>query len=122
VDEEKIIEHIIEGINTLFPKKCTCCGKVFTDFMDFLENTDIPDHAHDENFMILHIPRQEAYEVLALRNCKCKSTIAIPCALDKEFKKDLIAYLENKAKQLGISPEKMAGLVRDKIIHKVLAK
>ncbi|ADR18339.1 hypothetical protein [Calditerrivibrio nitroreducens] len=114
MNENEIIEKVLKDIDKLFPKKCSCCGVVFENFLDFIEKTDIPVHAFDANFMVMHL--HNVYDILALRNCKCKTTIALPCAIDPEFKKEIVLFLENEAKKLNIPTEKMAGLLRDKII------
>lgn len=120
MNEIELIDKILEEVSKLFPKRCNCCGREFKDFVDFINNTEIPQHAHDENFMIMHL--HGIYDILALRNCKCNTTIALPCALDKEFKKQLVTILEQKAKELNISTEKMAGIMRDKIISRAISK
>ena len=122
LDDLTIIDQIIDDVNTLFPKKCPCCGREFLDFTDFINNTDIPEHVYKENFMILQMPKQNIYDILALRNCKCKSTMAIPCAIDQNFKKQLINLLDDKAQKLGISTEEMAGIMRDIVIKRALKR
>ncbi len=120
MNEIELIDKILDEVSKLFPKKCTCCGREYKNFIDFIDNTEIPQHAIDENFMIMHL--HGIYDVLALRNCKCNTTMALPCALEKDFKKQLVTILEQKARELNISPEKMAGIMRDKIIARAISK
>ncbi|MCX8084228.1 MAG: hypothetical protein N3C60_04835 [Calditerrivibrio sp.] len=120
MDDIAIIDRIIEEVNTIFPKKCPCCGKIFNDFRDFIMNTEIPNHVPDENFMVVHL--SDIYDVLAFRNCKCNTTMSIPCAIDKNFKKQLVEIIEERAQKLGIKPEKMAGIMRDLIIKRAKEK
>jgi len=114
-----VIEKIISDVNTLFPKKCPCCKREFKDFADFLKSTTIPPHAVNNNFMLLHNDR--GHEIIALRNCSCNTTLAIPCAMNEEFKKQLFHYIEDQANKLSISKEDVTCLMRDKIIKIALA-
>ncbi|MCA1927058.1 MAG: hypothetical protein LDL13_04720 [Calditerrivibrio sp.] len=118
MDENTLIEKIISEVDKLFPRKCSCCGKEFKSFAEFLELTTILQHAASDNFIILN--RNNFFDILALRNCECQSTIAIPCAVNDEFKKELVTLITEEAKRLNSTPKKIAGILRDKIVQRVL--
>lgn len=118
MNQNELIDRIISEVNTIFPRKCSYCGKEFKSFSEFLEFTDVIQYSSFENFIILN--RNNFFNILALRNCQCKSTMAIPCAVDSEFKKNLVTLITEEANRLNSTPEKIAGILRDKIIQKVL--
>lgn len=119
MNENEVVDRIISEVNTIFPRKCSCCGKEFKSFSEFLKLTDVIQHSSFENFIILN--RNSFFDILALRNCQCQSTISIPCAVDDEFKKKLVTMLSEEAIKLNTTPERIAGMLRDKIIQKVLS-
>lgn len=116
MNEKEIIDRICDEVSHLFPKACSC-GVVFANFSEFIDRTDVPFHAADCNFMIMDF--SDIYELLALRNCKrCHSTLALPCAVDQNFKKELVKFVEKIANDEGVSPQRAAGILRDKILKR----
>jgi len=112
------IEDVVTSASQQFPKRCTCCDVEFKSFAEFIEKTHIPEHNNSRNIQIIQCEDgnvEEGY-ILAYRNCACRSTITILCALEDELKAKMFEAIEKDAKTMGVSMESVMELIRDKIV------
>ena len=115
------INDIIASVSQQFPKKCNCCGVVFEGFSDFINKTTIPEHNNSRNVQLIRCDENDEEEgyILAYRDCACRSSIAILCALEDELKAKMFQTIEEDAKALGVSMEAVMELIRNRIIASV---
>jgi len=74
------VDKLFRGLRaieeTMFPKRCASCGRVYKTLDDFLEQTHDLDGSSGVVNMGAH-PR--AATVGVFRNCVCRSTLLVPC-------------------------------------------
>ncbi|AEI15602.1 hypothetical protein Flexsi_1973 [Flexistipes sinusarabici DSM 4947] len=116
---EEFVEIMLEACEEQFPKKCSCCGRYFETFQDFLSHTIIPVHSKDHSLQL--IDSQDLHDVIAFRNCSCGTTMTVQCAVDKPQKKELVHAISEEARERGVEPEDVAQLLRDKVIKRAKA-
>jgi len=112
---EEFVEMMLDACEKQFPKKCSCCGRYFDTFQDFLKYTIIPVHSKDHSLQL--IDSENLHEVIAFRNCSCGTTVTVQCAVDKPQKKELLHAITEEARERGVDPEDVAQLLRDKVIE-----
>ncbi len=90
--EEDVVEIVHTYIKeTLFPKRCTNCGMIFTTFREYLEKTTavgLPI-SYDADFDEWE-PKQPL-GTMSLSNCSCGSTLAL--SSEKMSKKTLLRLM-----------------------------
>lgn len=116
---EEFVEIMLDACEKQFPKKCSCCGRYFDTFQDFLTHTIIPVHSKDHSLQL--IDSQDLHDVIAFRNCSCGTTMTVQCAVDKPQKKDLVHAISEEARERGVEPEDVAQLLRDEVIKRAKA-
>ena len=79
-------EEIYEGLRaleeTMFPKKCANCGRVYRTLEDFIAQTN--EVSGSTGLMAVRHKRKTAM-LGVFRNCVCNSTLLVPC-LDRRGK------------------------------------
>ena len=115
------INDIIASVGQQFPKKCNCCETVFEGFPDFIKKTTIPEHNNSRNVQLIkcHEDDEDEGYILAYRDCACRSSIAILCALEDELKAKMFQTIEEDATAQGLSMEAVMELIRNRIIASV---
>jgi len=114
------VDDVIQFCEMQFPRKCNCCGYEFKNFKDFLENTDIPEHVVDSNLQIIDF--SDIHDIIAYRNCKCGTTITLPCSIGLGSKFLLLDTIEYDSKVTGMSKEEVAIVLRDEVLKRVLGE
>ncbi|MCB4203433.1 hypothetical protein LF845_00495 [Deferribacterales bacterium Es71-Z0220] len=114
----KYVDDVIRFCEMQFPRKCNCCGYEFKDFKDFLKNTKIPDHVAMSNLQIIDF--KDIHDVIAYRNCKCGTTITLPCSIGLGSKFLFLDTIEYDSKETGMSKADVAIKLRDEVLKKVL--
>jgi hypothetical protein len=61
---------------SMFPKKCAACGRVYKTLDDFLEQTQ---HLEGSSGLIAVKAHDEDSSIGLFRNCICHSTLLVPC-------------------------------------------
>lgn len=115
----KYVDDIIQSVIEQFPRKCNCCGREFHDFIDFIENTHIPEHTNEQNIQIYQYA--EDTDVIAFRNCSCQSTVTVSCILDVTVKKEMIQDFMSDAQKLEIEPERVMEALRNYLLERLTA-
>jgi len=113
----KYVDDIIKYCEMQFPKKCNCCEYVYKDFKDFLDNTYIPKHAVKCNIQIIDF--YDLHNIISYRNCKCGTTVVLPCVIEDKTKLFLLNTINYDSRVVGISKEDILIILRDKIIKKM---
>lgn len=115
------IPDIIASASQQFPRACSCCDVEFEDFADFIAKTTIPEHNHSRNIQVIQCQEGHAEDgyILANRNCKCRSTITILCAMEDELKAKMFKTMEEDATALGMDMASVMELIRDRIVTSV---
>lgn len=115
LDSFKYVNDVIESVKGQFPRQCNCCGREFKDFVDFIENTHIPKHTHDKNITIYQYA--EDTDVIAYRNCSCRSTMILSCILDDNVKKEMVKDFVNDAAKFGVEPVRIMEAIRNYLLE-----
>jgi len=112
--KNKFVEMILDSCENQFPKKCSCCGRIYETFSEFLENTSLPNHSKDHSLQLINF--KEYKDVIALRNCRCGSTISIQCVINPKEKNELMQFIVEEAKRQNVEMEEIALQLRNKVI------
>jgi hypothetical protein len=73
---EKIVVGLKSVIATAFPKKCSVCGKTYTDLTQFIAETSSINH---NSGLIAEYDQNSMPVVYLFRNCSCGSTLMDIC-------------------------------------------
>ena len=74
-----------------FPRKCSCCGKVFNSISDFLKATDFVN----KNNGLQSVKLDKDVIVELYRNCTCGSTLMAECSDRRDRSKKGVEYRKN---------------------------
>ena len=73
-------DEIFRGLRaleeTMFPKECAACGRVYKDLGGFLEQTH---NTVGSSGLMAVDGRRRASMIGVFRNCVCRSTLLVPC-------------------------------------------
>lgn len=114
------IDDIIDSVKQQFPRVCNCCGLEFKDFLDFLDNTYIPEHTNSHNIQIIKCNNNT--DIVAYRNCSCQSTITVSCVIGENLKRKMFIDIEKDVKEFGVEFEFIMESIRNYILETLSAR
>ena len=121
MDRNEVIKTIREFISKKFPLKCSCCGKHFSSFKDYFQNTS-------------HVGKPVSYDAeendwrpkdplgtSSIANCSCGSTITIDTSgMELRTLWKLMSWARTEIKNRDIGIRDVLEELRDDIDRSVL--
>jgi hypothetical protein len=121
MNENDVIEIMKNFISRQFPKDCTCCGKRYNSFAEFIRNTTyvgkpISYDAEQEDWQ-----PERPIGTIGMSNCSCGTTLTIGSkGMDLKTLWRLMNWARKETKKRGIMMSDLLESLRSKIDKSVL--
>ena len=121
MQEKDVIEIMRNHISKQFPKECTCCGKRYNSFAEFIRNTTyvgkpISYDAEQEDWQ-----PERPIGTIGMSNCSCGTTLTIGSkGMDLKTLWRLMNWARKETKKRGIMMSDLLESLRSKIDKSVL--
>ena len=120
--EDDAAQLLCEYLETLFPKACPTCQRMFRTLREYIENTQrvgppVSYDADADNWDAGEPP----LGTVALVNCPCGSTMALSTDdMPLQRHRELLQWAKEELNRSGLSPSELVDHLRDKIRERAL--
>jgi hypothetical protein len=121
--DDEVIQISFEHFVGLFPKTCSCCGRCFATFREYVLATTPIGTAVSYDAELAAWKTKQPIGAAALANCPCGSTLALttegiplPRALV------MLEWMRVETKRRSVSPSELLEHVRAEVRRRALAE
>lgn len=119
--EGEALQLLREHFESLFPKMCPACHRVFTTLREYIETTTRIGPARSFDAELGEWTTTAPIGSLALANCPCGSTLAIGTeGMLLSQRLALLGWVQDETQRRGVDSSQLLEALRDEIRRQVL--
>jgi len=120
-EDEEALRKLQAHFESLFPKTCPTCGRVYDSLLDYILNTERVGGAVSYDVELKAWQTNNPLGAVAMSNCSCGTTLAVTTQgvplSDIHF---FLDWVKRETERKKVTPKELLSAVRDEIRRRTL--